>query len=71
MGKNKKKRNKKYSGSNAAKTEPTIIKIEAVNRNKLAQWWFDHKRIGKPVLIGLVILFFIIIIVDQILRLAR
>ena len=51
MAKQKKKRNKKYSGTDAAVTRPSITRVEAVNRNKLSQWWFDHKRIAKPVLI--------------------
>lgn len=58
MAKQKKKRNKAYTGSDAAITRPTITRIEAVNRNKVSQWWFEKKRIAKPALIasGVVIL---------------
>ena len=51
MAKQKKKRNKVYTGADAAITRPVITRIEAVNRNKISQWWFDRKRILKPVLI--------------------
>lgn len=51
MGKQKKKRNKSYSGVDAAATRPTVTRITAVNRNKFSQWWFDHKRVARPVLI--------------------
>lgn len=52
MAKQKKKRNKVYSGQGAAVTRPTVTRLNAVQRNKLQQWWFDKKRIAKPVLIG-------------------
>ncbi len=69
MGKNKKKRHKAYTGANAAITTPVITRIEAVNRNKLAQWWFDNKKIAKPVAIATGVVFFLIIIVVQIISL--
>jgi len=50
--KQKKKRNKQYTGIDAAVSRPVVTKISAVNRTKLGQWWFDRKRILKPVLIG-------------------
>lgn len=50
--KQKKKRNKKYTGVEAAINRPVITRVSAVNRNKFSQWWFDHKRILKPVLIA-------------------
>lgn len=70
MGKNKKKRNKAYTGVDAAMTKPVITHISAVNRNKPAQWWFDNKRIAKPILITSGIVFFVIIIIIQIIRIA-
>jgi hypothetical protein len=51
MSKQKKKRNKSYTGADAAMTRPVITRISAVNRNRIAQWWFDNKRIAKPILI--------------------
>jgi len=70
MGKNKKKRNKIYTGTDAAMTKPVITKISAINRNKPAQWWFDNKRIAKPVLIATGIVLFVILIIIQIIRIA-
>lgn len=70
MAKNKKKRNKTYTGIDAAITKPVITKISAVNRSKPAQWWFDNKRIAKPVLITSGVVIFIIIIVIEIVRIA-
>lgn len=49
--KQKKKRNKVYTGADAAIDRPVVVKISAVNRSKIGQWWFDHKRIARPVLI--------------------
>ena len=69
MSKNKKKRNKKYSGADAAITQPVITRIEAVNRNKLSQWWFDHKKMAKPILIAIGIVLAIVVIVAQIISL--
>ena len=69
MSKNKKKRNKVYAGTDAAMTKPIITKISAVNRSKPSQWWFDNKRIAKPVLITSGVGIFLIIIIIEIIRL--
>jgi len=50
--KSKKKRNKQYRGADAAITKPTVTRLSAANRSKLGQWWFDHKRVAKPVSIA-------------------
>ena len=64
MGKNKKKRNKQYAGVDAAMTRPNITRIEAVNRSKVGQWWFDNKKIAKPIIrIALIVLAIIVIII--------
>lgn len=52
MAKQKKKRNKVYRGADASVTKPVVTKISAANRNKLQQWWFEKKRVAKPVLIA-------------------
>lgn len=53
----KKKRNKQYRGADAALTKPVVTKVQAADRNALGQWWFEHKRIAKPVIItGIIIL---------------
>ena len=59
MAKVKKKRNKKYTGADAAATRPTITRVQAVNRGKLGQWLFENQKLLKMIrnvlLIGLVI----------------
>ena len=52
MAKQKKKRNKVYTGADASVSRPVITRIHAVKRNKVQQWWFDKKKIAKPVLIA-------------------
>ena len=59
MAKVKKKRNKKYTGADAAATRPTITRVQAVNRGKLGQWLFENKKMLKMIrnvlLIGLIV----------------
>ena len=59
MAKVKKKRNKKYTGADAAATRPTITRVQAVNRSKLGQWLFENQKMLKMIrnvlLIGLVV----------------
>ena len=69
MVKQKKKRNKTYKGSGASVTRPTITKVSAVNRNKLQQWWFDKKRIAKPVLITSGVIVAVVVLIVEIVRL--
>ena len=69
MGKNKKKRNKSYTGADAAITKPIITRIEAVNRNKISQYWFDHKKIAKPIMIAGGVVFFLIVVIARIISL--
>ena len=68
--KHKKKRNKVYTGADAAMTRPVVTKISAVNRNALGPWWFDHKRIARPVIIAALVAAGVIILVIEIVRLA-
>ncbi len=67
MTKVKKKRTKTYSGADAASTPPTIRRFEAVERNKLSQWWHEQKRIVKPLAIaGIVIVLIVWLIAEGI-----
>jgi hypothetical protein len=68
MAKHKKKRNKVYTGVDAAITKPIITKISAINRNKPAQWWFDHKTIAKPILITSGVVIVVIVIIVEIIK---
>lgn len=61
--KQKKKRNKAYTGVDAAITRPIVTKISAVNRNIVSQWWFDHKRIARPVIIAALVAIGIAIVI--------
>ena len=71
MAKKKKKRNKPYTGEGAAMARPVITRISATNRSKIGQWWFDHKKIAKPILIAVGIVAFIIITIVEIVRIAN
>ena len=52
MSKQKKKRNKRYHGEDAAapvSTQPVVHRYSAVDRGPVSQWWFEKK---KPVILG-------------------
>lgn len=68
--KQKKKRNKAYTGVDAAITRPIVTKISAVNRNPVSQWWFDHKRIARPIIIAVIVVVAIVILIIQLVSLA-
>jgi len=70
MAKHKKKRYKIYTGADAAMTRPVVTRISAVNRSKPAQWWFEHKKTVKPILITSGIVLFVIVIIVEIIRIA-
>lgn len=67
----KKKRNKVYTGVDAAVTRPTVTKISAVQRTKVGQWWFDHKRVAKPIIWATVIVAAIIWLIVELIRIAN
>jgi len=68
--KQKKKRNKPYRGVDAAIDRPILTRISAVNRNPIGQWWFDHKRIAKPVLIAAAVIAVIIWLIIELVRIS-
>ena len=68
MTKQKKKRNKVYSGADAALSRPIITRIEAADRNKVSQWWFDHKRVAKPVTITSVVVILLVWFIVEMVR---
>ena len=48
MAKQKKKRNKQYTGQDAAApVEPTVRRYTAIDRGRVGQWWFEKKKIVK------------------------
>ena len=52
MSKVKKKRTKRYQGSDAKHVRPQVIRVDAVKRSKTGQWWHENRR---RITIGLVI----------------
>jgi hypothetical protein len=66
--KQKKKRNKVYRGSEAALDRPVITRISAVHRSRLGQWWFDHKRIAKPVIIATIVVVVVVWLIFELTR---
>lgn len=71
MAKQKKKRNKAYTGADAAITRPVITRIQAANRSKIGQWWFERKRVLKPVLITTAIILLIVWLIIELIRIAN
>jgi hypothetical protein len=69
MTKNKKKRNKIYRGKDAAMTQPVVTRMEAADRNKLAQWWFEKKRVARPLIITTLVVIAVVILILQMIRL--
>jgi hypothetical protein len=67
MSKVKKKRNKTYQG--AAVTRPTVTRMTAANRNAVSQWWFEKKRIAKPVLIAVAVGIVVVVLLFELIRL--
>ena len=68
MSKNKKKRNKIYTGPGAAMTKPVITKIEASNRSRIAQWIFERKKALKTGAVIFAIIAFVVVIIIEIIR---
>jgi hypothetical protein len=68
--KQKKKRNKPYRGVDAAISKPVVTRIAAVNRNLVSQWWFDHKRIAKPVLIAAAVVLVVLWLIFELIRIS-
>ena len=55
MAKQKKKRNKPYTGAGSNATRPQTIRVEAVQRNRAQLWWHERKRVLKPAIITAVV----------------
>lgn len=68
MAKQKKKRNKVYTGKDASVTRPTVTRLTAANRNKLQQWWFEKKRFTKPALIAAVVIIIVVWLIFELVR---
>ncbi|HKX72932.1 MAG TPA: hypothetical protein VJM32_02885 [Candidatus Saccharimonadales bacterium] len=44
MSKKNKKRNKPYTGADAAPSQPVVHKYIAVQRSPLGEWWHTRKK---------------------------
>ncbi len=71
MTKQKKKRNKKYSGVDATSRRPKVTRITAANRSKLSQWFFDRKKPIRTIGIAGLVVIALIIVISGILSLFR
>ena len=69
--KQKKKRNKVYRGEEASTNRPSITRVSAVKRSPIKQWWVDHKRIAKPVIIAIAVIAGIIWLTVELFRIAN
>lgn len=70
MAKQKKKRNKVYTGADAKITRPSVTRVTAVKRNRVQQWWLDNKRIAKPVLIAAGVAVIVVWLIIELIRIA-
>jgi hypothetical protein len=68
MAKQKKKRNKQYSGANASIKQPTVTRVQAVKRNPVSQWWLEKKQLAKPVLIAALVAVIVVWLIFELLR---
>ena len=68
MAKQKKKRNKAYTGADASVTRPTVTRLTAANRNKVQQWWFEKKRLAKPAIIAAVVILVVVWLLFELFR---
>lgn len=68
MAKQKKKRNKPYTGAGSTAVRPQTIRVEAVQRNRAQLWWHERKRILKPALITTVVVAAIVYLLFELLR---
>lgn len=66
--KQKKKRNKPYRGADAKGTAPQVIRVEAANRSRVGQWWFERKKFAKPVLIAAAIVVILVWLLVELIR---
>lgn len=66
MAKQKKKRSKVYTGVDSRQTRPQVVRISAENRSAPKQWWVDHQRVARPLLIVAGIIFLLVLLVTGI-----
>ena len=64
MAKQKKKRNKRYTGADAKSSIPTLVRVQAEDRGALKEWWVTYGKIVKILggVIGVLLALVIVII---------
>lgn len=68
MVKQKKKRTKAYRGQDAKNAPAQVVRVQAVNRSKAGQWWFERKRFAKPIAITTGIVFVVVLLIGELIR---
>ena len=63
MAKQKKKRNKKYHGSDAKDSAPVVVRVSAEERSRRKEWWLENKTKLKVSVTVLAILLLISLLV--------
>lgn len=69
MAKTKKKRNKKYTGADAASARPTITRVQAVNRSRTGQWLYEKRKLARPAGIVALIVAALVLVISGIISL--
>lgn len=68
MAKQKKKRNKIYRGRDAKLAQPQVLRVEAVNRSRIGQWWFEKKKFVKPITIAVGVALLVVWLLVELIR---
>jgi len=66
----KKRRNKPYTGEDAASNQPTVHRYTAVERSKMGEWWQEKKRTVKIVSAISAILLILVWLIFEAVRIA-
>ena len=69
MAKQKKRRNKQYTGWDSAQSTPTVHRVKAVKRSKFGQWRHDHRTAIKYWGIALLVILGLVLIIGGIVSL--
>lgn len=68
MSRKPRKRNKPYTGVDAAPTKPVVHRYVAVQRSPLGEWWNTHKKTVRIVAIAAAALFIVAFLVFELIR---
>lgn len=68
MAKQKKKRTKKYTGADAAQSRPSITRVQAVSRSRISQWWYERRRVVRPIAIAAAVILIVVWLIVELIR---